>query len=62
MAGDGGVRAEHINHYGIKPAFCGGDEATCIIDDEFATYGFAQEVFFGDFLDRRININVGVAV
>ena len=39
-----------------------GDETPCIVGDELAARRFAQEMLLGDFLDRRVDVDVGIAI
>jgi hypothetical protein len=62
MAGDRGARAVDIDHDGIEAARGVDHEAPRIGGDEFAARRFAQEIALGDGADRRIDIDVGVAI
>ena len=56
------MRAVDVDDDGVEAALAGGDEAPGVVGDEFAARRFAQEVLFGDGLDRRVDVDVGVAV
>jgi hypothetical protein len=62
MAGDRGVRAVDIDHHRIEAAFSGGDETPGIVGNELAGDGFVEKVLFGNLADRRIDIDIGVAI
>ena len=62
VAGNRGVRAVDVDDDGVEAALAGGDEAAGVVGDEFAARRFAQEVLFGDVLDCRVDVDVGVAV
>ena len=62
MAGDRGVRTVDIDQHRIEAAFSGGDETPGIVGNEFASDRFVEKVLFGNVADRRIDIDIGVAI
>ena len=56
------MRTVDVDDNGVEAALGGGDKTASVVGDELAARRFAQEVLLGDFADRRVDVDLGVAV